>query len=382
MPNTLQIRRGLQAALPTGLAGELLFATDTKRFYISDGSATNLLQGAATLLTTGAIPFSDANGKLTMSASNLYWDNTNNRLGIGTASPTAKNHIVGAGTTNTTFPFLVTDSAGTLLFRISDLGNITLSSNQASKQARFFISGYTNPALNITSGLTALSTIDGGNLALQGGLIQFYNQAGTTEWGRFFSTGNLLLQTGGTYTDAGYKLDVNGTARVTGDTIIQGSTALSNGRALLVRNTNSLHGLSVTNNAEVYIGRNSLFYINDTSTGGYTFSIAASNSGIAFTNSAGASRPVSFSMNTGEILRIHQSYTAIVTNNFLVGTTTDVASSKLTVESTTQGFLPPRMTTTQKNAIASPASGLVVYDTTLGKLCVRGASAWETITSI
>ena len=66
----------------------------------------------------------------------------------------------------------------------------------------------------------------------------------------------------------------------------------------------------------------------------------------------------------------------------LVGTTTSIASSKLTVESTTQGFLPPRMTTTQKNAIATPASGLVVYDTTLGKLCVRGASAWETITSI
>ena len=40
------------------------------------------------------------------------------------------------------------------------------------------------------------------------------------------------------------------------------------------------------------------------------------------------------------------------------------------------------MTTAEKNAIATPASGLVVYDTTLGKLCVRGASAWETITSV
>jgi len=63
-------------------------------------------------------------------------------------------------------------------------------------------------------------------------------------------------------------------------------------------------------------------------------------------------------------------------------TSTMNASAEFEVESTTQGFLPPRMTTTQKNAIASPAAGLVVYDTTLGKLCVRGASAWETITSI
>jgi hypothetical protein len=73
------------------------------------------------------------------------------------------------------------------------------------------------------------------------------------------------------------------------------------------------------------------------------------------------------------------------TGNLLLqngGTFTDITSARLAVNSTTQGFLPPRMTTTQKNAIASPAVGLVVYDTTLNKLCVRGASAWETITSV
>lgn len=57
------------------------------------------------------------------------------------------------------------------------------------------------------------------------------------------------------------------------------------------------------------------------------------------------------------------------------------AAAILQVDDTTRGFLPPRMTTSQKNAIASPPEGLVVYDTTLHKLCVRTASAWETITS-
>jgi mannose/fructose/N-acetylgalactosamine-specific phosphotransferase system component IIC len=57
------------------------------------------------------------------------------------------------------------------------------------------------------------------------------------------------------------------------------------------------------------------------------------------------------------------------------------ASTIFEVKSTTKGFLPPRMTTTQKNAIASPAAGLVVYDTTLNKLCVY-TTAWETITSV
>ena len=33
------------------------------------------------------------------------------------------------------------------------------------------------------------------------------------------------------------------------------------------------------------------------------------------------------------------------------------------MNSTTQGFLPPRMTSAQRTAIASPAIGLIVYQT-------------------
>jgi len=60
---------------------------------------------------------------------------------------------------------------------------------------------------------------------------------------------------------------------------------------------------------------------------------------------------------------------------------TPVASAKLELVSTTKGFLPPRMTTAQKNAIVSPAAGLMVYDTDLNKLAVF-TTAWETITSL
>jgi hypothetical protein len=49
--------------------------------------------------------------------------------------------------------------------------------------------------------------------------------------------------------------------------------------------------------------------------------------------------------------------------NLLVGTATDVPSSKLTVTSTTQGFLPPRMTGAQAELISSPAEGLMIYST-------------------
>jgi len=53
------------------------------------------------------------------------------------------------------------------------------------------------------------------------------------------------------------------------------------------------------------------------------------------------------------------------------------ASAVLQADSTTKGFLPPRMTTTEKNAIASPATGLVVFDTTLNGIGVYDSTAWR-----
>ena len=46
-----------------------------------------------------------------------------------------------------------------------------------------------------------------------------------------------------------------------------------------------------------------------------------------------------------------------------IGTTTPDASAKLDITSTTKGLLVPRMTSTQKAAISSPANGLLVYQT-------------------
>jgi hypothetical protein len=68
--------------------------------------------------------------------------------------------------------------------------------------------------------------------------------------------------------------------------------------------------------------------------------------------------------------------------NLGVGTTSPSASAIIDAQSTTKGVRMPNMTTTQKNAISSPAAGLMVFDTTLGKLCVYTGSAWQTITSI
>ena len=64
-----------------------------------------------------------------------------------------------------------------------------------------------------------------------------------------------------------------------------------------------------------------------------------------------------------------------------LGTTSPNASALLDVQSTTKGLRLPNMTTVQKTAIATPAAGLLVFDTTLGKACVYTGAAWQTITS-
>ncbi len=60
-----------------------------------------------------------------------------------------------------------------------------------------------------------------------------------------------------------------------------------------------------------------------------------------------------------------------------IGTTSPAASAVLDLTSTTQGFLPPRMTTTQRDAISSPATGLMIYDTTVNKVSVYNGSIWK-----
>lgn len=62
------------------------------------------------------------------------------------------------------------------------------------------------------------------------------------------------------------------------------------------------------------------------------------------------------------------------------GTSSD-ASAVLELESTTKGFLIPRMTTIERIAISSPTIGLMVFDITLNKFYVYNGSAWESTNS-
>ncbi len=59
-----------------------------------------------------------------------------------------------------------------------------------------------------------------------------------------------------------------------------------------------------------------------------------------------------------------------------IGTTTPNASAQLDITSTNKGILIPRMTAAQRSAIASPANGLMVYETTTNSLWVFNGTVW------
>ena len=59
-----------------------------------------------------------------------------------------------------------------------------------------------------------------------------------------------------------------------------------------------------------------------------------------------------------------------------IGLTTIDSTAQLHMSSTTKGALLPRLTTTQINAITTPANGLLLYNTTLNHMCCYQGGAW------
>jgi hypothetical protein len=141
-----------------------------------------------------------------------------------------------------------------------------------------------------------------------------------------------------------------------------GSLAYQNLENVIVGNVNVGGALTVTGTSTVQEGTAALPSITPT---------GDTNTGLFFP----AADTIAFSEGGVEAMRIDSA------GNVGVGTTAN-ASALLDVQSTTKGVRMPNMTTTQKNAIASPAAGLMVFDTTLSKLSVYSGVAWETVTSI
>jgi len=267
--------------------------------------ATGLTVGTTPITsgTVGRVLF-EGTGNVLQESANFFWDNTNSRLGIGTASPDRPLYINSAGTTGLRID--TTGTAGDGLY----FGNSTALIRWAG-------GAYFN-----NKGMYS-GTADQQYITFDGTSTQVRLQIKA-------SNGNIGI---GTTTDAGYKLDVNGSGRIL------------NGSAQLLVNNSTY--------SELAYGTTNYFRANGAS--------AIVNGPI-----------IQFLRSGNEVARF-----ATTTGNFLINTTTDIASSILTIQSTTKGFLPPRMTNAQRLAIASPAVGLIVYCTdAVEGLYINKSTGW------
>jgi len=396
------------------------------------------------------------NGTNSQSGDNgLFWNNTNKRLGIGTNAPNSpieiNSNLSGLQSAIATFTQYSTDAGTTGGFIGRKSRGTTSSPSQVllgDTLAGFFASGYhSGGAFGVNSVSLRFNAAENFTPNAQGTLIQLATTptGSTTRDTRLQinSNGNVLIQNGGTFTDAGFRLDVNGTARFSGDIRTQNGTTYtdltanaSTGRVIsalipatfllnVYMNRTSIYGgtgvhLSganldsgtITNYTNLNIAdlfsravntRNlSIRDFGGTATDNKSFTIATSgaalNQAFQLFNDAGgfgniatfgisskaghSIRDFDFRMNSADLDGGTLIYRAFgVSTNFGFGSATDIASAAVHITSTTKGFLPPRMTNAQRLAIASPAVGLIVYDTTLLALFQYNGTTWINVNS-
>jgi hypothetical protein len=419
-------------------------------------------------LATGQVAFGTAAN--TVGGDNgLFWDNTNKRLGVGLNNPDVQFQVLSTlkvgqfETTNGTLEIASSQGPkttfqqvgnnlnisnttgapiGTILFT-NKLRTVSFSNdiggtfripraNQGllnSNTNGFLVENQTTTVSNSTA--TFISTSGSGSIIRSTSYgttgvsadINFQfggggNPADSTITTPviFKKSGNILINT---TTDAGFRLDVNGTARVQG--VITGSVtsgtltlgaAAANTPAINISGFYVGSGAISTSNSNarsfntVIGGQNNgiVLSYNSLAQGQTVFnSYFVASGNINLTDGAVDLNGFHFGPTivsaTGATIKAFSSGLSAATNRWnlfmsgsasnylagklLIGSTTDVPSASVAITSTTQGFLPPRMTAAQRTAIASPAEGLIVYqtDSVIG-LYIYSSSTWRSLTMV
>ena len=242
-------------------------------------------------------------------------------------SPTTRAFVIGNGTvSNPADAFTVKYNGNTTVHGRLSVGKSVLTSNPLQE-----LEVHGEAMFKSTDGENRVLIGNEGDAPNDSGLIELYDETGALDI-KLVGKGNSFIKTGrlglGFDTLPSYQLEVNsGTADV-----VAGFKSTDSKAVIMVSDVNTTASI---------IALGGLAYFGGGTT---SSSIAVDNSGA-----------LGISTNA-----IH-------------------SSALLEIDSTTQGFLPPRMTTTKILQIVTPAEGLTVYNTTLKTLSLYDGAAWDTV---
>ena len=287
--------------------------------------------------TVGKVIFNGDNAANVQAGYNLMLKGGNPRLRIegGTAGTSLADAVI-----------QFADSAG---------DNWIIKTNRANGNLVFGL-GWNNSVTNIVTlgstsiqpalGVTGISSSTGTALSVQNSSLSSLLTV--------LNTGNVLI---GTTTDSGFRLDVNGTARV------QSNLTIGAGVSGTAYNISIISSLPSTGT------RGSIQW-----NGGGTQIISKR------TFAGGNNNVLSFVAGVELITLQDYASGGGYAPNVGINNTNPNQCAVLDVASTTQGFLPPRMTNAQRTAIVSPAVGLIVYCTDITEgLWVYKSTGWTFI---
>jgi len=190
------------------------------------------------------------------------------------------------------------------------------------------------------------------NRTLELDTYTFSFKKSTNTYFHLFNNGRVWIGAG-TPSDAGFMLDVTGSVRIGGTLTFTGSVNLTSTASICRIGTQFANSIIfVTNNADRW----------------YILSSGHLQCAGVFLNNYDIG-----GTGNGEKPR-----TIYAWQNIVIGQVSSPSTkAALQIDSTTRGFLSPRMTTTQKNAITTPDAGLQLYDTTLNSPDVYNGTAWH-----
>jgi len=213
-------------------------------------------------------------------------------------------------------------------------------------------------------------------------------QAGGVAMLSKYTAGNTLWFGNESTTNNSYGFNMGAAPNGTSTTVvtIKGQGTTSSTHALKVQDSGGTNLLSIADDGNVKLGKYSsgvwpfasdgadtqvtfaktgTFKFNN-SVGGNYIEIAGSGNGFNMAFKSGGFKYLNYSSNGGQ-MGIGGGGTT---------TTHIVPSAQLAIISNSRGFLPPAMTNTERDAISSPADGLMVYSETDNNLQFYNGTAW------